>query len=96
MALSLTEKGKALLDAYMTKLPSTTPERAARWPGGDEEALRFLKDAGFELGKDWNWRHPDDVPWRSRDLTEREADAMIYLQEEWDYGGYVPHETPGA
>lgn len=75
-------------------MPSTTPERAARWPGMDSEAIQFLRDAGFKLGRDWHWRHPDDIPWRSRKLSEREADAIIYLQEEWDFGGYVRADLP--
>lgn len=75
-------------------MPSTTPDRAARWPGMDAEAIQFLQSAGFELGRDWHWRHPDDIPWRSRKLSEREVDAIIYLQEEWDFGCYVRADLP--
>lgn len=70
-------------------MPSTTPERAARWPGGDSEALQFLKEAGWNVGRDWNFRHP-----RDRMATGREADAIIYLQEEWDYGTIVRSDYP--
>ncbi len=67
-------------------MPQTTPERAARWPGMDTEALEFLKENGFTLSRDWEWSHPEKKSFA--DLSEREADAIIYLIEEWDYGGF--------
>lgn len=72
-------------------MPSTTPERAARWPGGDAEASEVLDQGGWTIGQDWNFRHPEN-----RKPTEREADAMIYLQEEWDFGFLVPADYPDA
>lgn len=65
-------------------MPQTTPERAARWPGMDAEAMAYLKAQGFRIGRDWCWRHPEN-----RDLTEKEKDAILYLIEEWDFGGYA-------
>jgi hypothetical protein len=69
-------------------MPQTTPERAARWPGMDAEACKFLEDSGFRCSRDWEWSHPEKK--KVEDLTEREADAIIYLIEEWDYGGFTP------
>ena len=45
--------------------------------------MDYLEAQGFVLGRDWCWRHPEN-----REATEKEADAIIYLIEEWDFGGY--------
>lgn len=70
-------------------MPQTSPERAARWPGMDHEAIACLELAGFKLGRDWCWRKEGDP-----DMTERETDAVLYLIEEWDFGGYVKSSLP--
>lgn len=70
-------------------MPQTTAEQAARWPGMDEEAIGYLKEKGFRLGRDWCWRKEGDPI-----LTDREADAVSYLIHEWDFGGYVPNNMP--
>jgi hypothetical protein len=75
-------------------MPQTTPERSARWPGGDAEAIGYLRAGGWVLHKSWEWSHPN-----ARDLTEREQDAVTYLVEEWDFGGVIDHpaaEAPSA
>lgn len=64
-------------------MPQTTPERAARWPGMDQEAHACLLEGGWVLQKDWSWKHPDP----DRKPSPREKDAAIYLIEEWDEGG---------
>ena len=64
-------------------MPQTTPERAARWPGYDAQATKFLEDAGYLLTKDWCWIKPTS----EHEPTNREADAVICLIEEWDFGG---------
>jgi hypothetical protein len=64
-------------------MPQTTDERRARWPGGDQEAIAYLKAQGFKLTPQWFWLKP--AP--GHKLTEREEDAIIYLIEEWDFGG---------
>ncbi len=64
-------------------MPQTTPERAARWPGMDSEAIEFLKKKGFILTKDWYWRKPHI----GHTITPKENDAIIYLIQEWDFGG---------
>lgn len=61
-------------------MPQTTLERAARWPGGDAEAMRCLEAGGWELGHDWVYRHV-------RQPTKRERDAALYLMEEWEFAG---------
>lgn len=64
-------------------MPQTSPERRSRWT--DETAIEFLKSRGFKLGRDWHWRMPEG----RIEVTEREDDAIIYLIEEWDFGGVI-------
>lgn len=64
-------------------MPQTSAERAARWPGHDTEAIDFLVDRGFLLLYDWTWRRPEP----GRPHSPRELDALVYLIEEWDFGG---------
>jgi len=64
-------------------MPFTTPERAARWPGMDAEAISFLKSQGYTLHRDWSWSLP--TPEHIR--TDRESDAIWYLMQEWDFAG---------
>lgn len=66
-------------------MPQTTPERAARWPGMDEEAIGYLRGRGFKLRRDWFWEKPTP----DYELGDREIDAIRYLIEEWDFGGIV-------
>ena len=70
-------------------MPSSTPERQARW-GSDGAASDYLAARGFRLRRDWCWVLPEGRD----DADETEADAIIYLIEEWDYGGMV-RETAG-
>jgi hypothetical protein len=69
-------------------MPSTTAERQARWPGGDQEAAEVLMAGGWRQGRDWVWRHPE-----GKRPTVREFDAAIYLAEEWDEAG-IDAESP--
>lgn len=64
-------------------MPQTTPERAARWPGMDSEAMEYLIGQRFRLTKTWNWIKPT----LNHTLTYREEDAILYLIQEWDFGG---------
>lgn len=73
-------------------MPQASEEMQARWPGGDEEASKFLRDAGYHLTPDWRW-----VPPRGRvpHKHPREIDAILYLIHEWDYGGWITVEELG-
>jgi hypothetical protein len=66
-------------------MPSTTPDREARWPGGDSQAIDYLMKQGYSMTKDWCWVKPTD----DHKPTEKEIDAVIYLIEEWDFGGIL-------
>lgn len=75
------------LTRYGTPMPNTTPERRARWgaTAGEAEgnATCFLVAQGYKLRKDWSW----DPPSPTHQPTEREIDAVVYMVEDWDYGG---------
>lgn len=64
-------------------MPSTSPERQARWPGMDTQAIEYLESRGYKLTRDWCWLAP------RREMIEREEDAIIYLIEEFDYGPVI-------
>ena len=64
-------------------MPQTTPERAERWPGYDDEAESFLKAQGYKLTRRYTWIKPTP----EHKPTKREIDAIMYLIEEWDYDG---------
>jgi hypothetical protein len=61
-------------------MPQTTDEQRSRWPKGDFEAIQVLKDAGWALRKDWTWKPPDSLV--------RQLDAIDFLVNEWDFGGW--------
>lgn len=73
-------------------MPQTTPERAARWPGGNGQAMNHLKARGYVLHKDWTYTKPSP----DFEPTERDLDAITYLIEEWDFGGLRRPETNGG
>lgn len=52
----------------------------------DYTAIKFLKDKGHHLTRQWTFIHPSNFAWA--DLSEEEQDAIWYLVEEWDFGGY--------
>ena len=70
-------------------MPQTTPERAARWPGMDGEAIDFLQSCGYTLQRNWSWLLPEGKTMPD----DREQDAIAYLIEEWDFDGWV---RPGS
>lgn len=81
-------------------MPSTTHEQAARWPGGDFEAVKYLEDYGWRITEDWNFYHHktyynNDVFETADEYIGKEYDAILYLQREWDYG-LVLRKQPDA
>ena len=66
-------------------MSQSTPERQAKWRD-DATAISYLKERGFRLLPEWQWL----APIGRTDATEEEADAILYLIEEWDFGGLVP------
>lgn len=66
-------------------MPQTTADRARRWPGGDSQAMLYLQAKGFKITKGWLWLAPTS----DYNISIFEADAIIYLIEEWDFGGAI-------
>ena len=73
-------------------MPQTTPERAARWPGMDSQAMKFLEKQGYKLTRNWRWKLPSE----NHNVTEKEKDAILYLIQEWDFGGTIPRGEENA
>lgn len=64
-------------------MPQATEELREEWHS-DGNALDFLYERGFVLLKSWEWVKPE-----GHELTEKEQRAVLYLIEEWDYGGII-------
>lgn len=66
-------------------MPQSTPERRARWGVMDGKATRYLASRGWTLRRDWHWSPPQV----GYEPDETERDAIIFLIEEWDFGGIL-------
>lgn len=44
---------------------------------------KWLVEQGFTLNRDWTWVPPRPYP----QLTQDEKRAIVFLIDEWDYGG---------
>ena len=64
-------------------MPQTTEERRARWPGWDSQAIEYLEGRGFIATRHFTWTNPSAVT-----ISEKDEDAVIYLVEEFDWGGW--------
>ena len=66
-------------------MPQASDAQRARWNGpGMETATSFLEGRGFTLSPHWTWV-------RDTEPDEREADAIGFMVNEWDFGGW---QTP--
>lgn len=52
----------------------------------DEGPMRTLTEAGYRLTGDWIWLARPGVTC-SEDVPAEEADCILFLIEEWDFGG---------
>jgi hypothetical protein len=67
-------------------MPQATDELRAYWGGVDDSpALEHLGRAGYILNRDWTWTPPKGVTLTN--MPERDYFAMVFLIQEWDYGG---------
>ena len=59
-----------------------------KWGGyegvGEDKAMKFLEDHGYQLTKGWFWIQPE-----KHDPTEAEREAALFLVMEWDFGPIV-------
>lgn len=53
---------------------------------------KYLTDAGYKITKGWTWEPKVGVTNYS-DMTRDEYDCMLYLIQEWDYGGLITVEN---
>lgn len=53
--------------------------------GGDQAAMKHLRDAGYVLTRQWTWTIPP-----GRAATDTDRSAVLYLVDEWDFGGFAP------
>jgi hypothetical protein len=67
-------------------MPQASSELNEEWDGpGDETAMAYLVAEGWMLRPDWCWVRPEDD---KRIPTLKEASAMRFLIDEWDFGGW--------
>lgn len=70
-------------------MPSASPEQRALmkdWFGDeiDEQGpIYALKLRGYTLGKDFVW----DPPTKSHTVSRVEYELILFLMDEWDFGG---------
>jgi len=75
-------------------MPTASDELRARMkerfgcPVGDAGPISYLEGQGYILNRDWTWAHPkvssaDDIP-------TAEWDCIVFLCDEWDFGGFRP------
>jgi len=68
-------------------MPQASEELRRKWGGeqgvGEDKACDYLQAKGFVLTRQWEWC-------RATPPNEEEAEAMQFLFEEWDWGGYRP------
>lgn len=72
--------------------PTASDEQRARWDGpSDKRAITHLRQRGYVLTSGFDWYHPEP-DWSP---SETDLDAMHFLQDEWDFGGYLPQPKIG-
>lgn len=54
----------------------------------DSGPMKYLEEAGYELTEDWQWKPKPGVK-EYNDMTQKEYDCLLFLVQEWDFGGMV-------
>lgn len=66
-------------------MPQASEDLCKRWNGPSEHmAIKHLKGAGYLLTAEWEWLCP-----KGRTPTEEDQSAILFLIQEWDYGGLL-------
>lgn len=68
-------------------MPQATPELHKKWGVMPEKAEDYLYQRGYILRPDWTWVAP-----QGHEPTGEEKSAVLFLIQEWDMGGWIPHE----
>lgn len=64
-------------------MPQATPELRELWEGPDDSKARtYLAQRGYTLTSSWEW-----VPPAGQEITERDESAVMFMIQEWDFGG---------
>ncbi len=58
----------------------------------DQGPMKYLKDQGYKLTKDFLWIPKEGVA-KYEDMEEKEWDCLLFLIEEWDMGGFKDART---
>lgn len=58
----------------------------------DQGPMRFLRDAGYTLNRDWTWSRPGVTDLEQ--MTRDEFDCLLFLAHEWDFGGLTASPEP--
>lgn len=54
----------------------------------DDRCQEYLSQRGFYLTRTWDWIPPPRIN-KLGDLTDEEFECVMYLIEEWDFGGVL-------
>ena len=63
-------------------------------PISEQGPIKYLRDAGYKLTEHWEWEPKlgvSDLEGMSRD----EFECLLFLVQEWDFGGLVLPEPVG-
>lgn len=66
-------------------MPQASEDLRAEFGIDDRPVIRFLEAAGYTRTDDWCWLLPEG----KIEPTEKEDRAILFLIEEWDWGGWV-------
>lgn len=69
-------------------MPQATAELQKRWDIDCGPVIAYLEAKGFRRAKGGMWIKPSP----DHELTEAETSAIVFLIQEWDFGGIMDNE----
>lgn len=67
-------------------MPQATQELVDYWGGVDDApVIAHLEASGYVLNPDWTWSPPAGVTLAN--MPEKDWMAVLFLVQEWDFGG---------
>jgi len=71
-------------------MPQATASLTEEWNGPDDgTAIEYLEGRGFVLTRDFHW-----VPTAGHVISDKDRRAVIFLIQEWDFGGIIEPQSP--
>ena len=61
-------------------------------PISDQGPIKYLHEQGYKLTPQWVWIPKPGVT-KYSDMTEKEYLCMLFLVDEWDFGGLIGKEV---